>query len=158
MLTPRPRVYFAGPDVFRPDAAAHFQGLVQACAALALEGVRPFDGTAEAAPADEDLPRVIYDENMRLLRSADGVIANLTPFRGAEPDSGTVFEVGVAVALGLPVVAYGVPPSSYATRVPAHRDTAWFRGLHGQPLTGRSRMRIPTLPRPAQWPPWTSTA
>ncbi|WP_416367503.1 nucleoside 2-deoxyribosyltransferase [Variovorax paradoxus] len=35
------------------------------------------------------------------------MIANLEPFRGAEPDFGTVFEVGGATALGLPVVAYG---------------------------------------------------
>lgn len=31
----------------------------------------------------------------------------------------------MAIALGLPVVvAYGVPPSSYATRVSTHRDAA----------------------------------
>lgn len=124
MTTVRPRVYLAGPDVFRPDAAAHFESLVQACDALQLEGLRPFDGTVDAYLAEEDLPRVIYDENMSLLRSAGGVIANLAPFRGAEPDSGTVFEVGVAIALGLPVVAYGVPPASYATRIPTHRDAA----------------------------------
>lgn len=67
--------------------------------------------------ADEDLPRVIYEGNMKLLRRADGVIANLAPFRGTEPDSGTVFEVGAAVALGLPVVGYGLPPGAYADRV-----------------------------------------
>lgn len=30
----------------------------------------------------------------------------------------------MAIALGLPVVAYGVPPSSYATRISTHRDAA----------------------------------
>jgi nucleoside 2-deoxyribosyltransferase len=34
------------------------------------------------------------------------VLANLNNFRGAEPDSGTAFEVGFAVALGKPVVGY----------------------------------------------------
>lgn len=124
MPTARPRVYLAGPDVFRTDAATHLEGLVQACKAHQLEGLRPFDGMVDVDLAEEDRPRVIYDENMSLLRSADGVIANLAPFRGAEPDSGTVFEVGVAVAMGLPVVAYGVPTTSYADRVPARRDAA----------------------------------
>lgn len=72
--------------------------------------------------AQEDSLRVIYDENRSLLRSAAGVIANLAPFRGAEPDSGTVFEVGVAVALGLPVVADGQPTGEYAD---------WVLGTHG---------------------------
>ena len=40
------------------------------------------------------------------MRSADAVLANLGRFRGAEPDSGTVFEVGFACALGKPVWAY----------------------------------------------------
>ena len=45
------------------------------------------------------------------------MIANLGPFRGQEPDSGTVFEVGFAVALAKPAVGYGVPPGTYAERV-----------------------------------------
>lgn len=124
MTAARPRIYLAGPDVFRPDAVAHYEDLLQACDVLQLEGLRPFDGMVDVDLAEEDRPRVIYDENMSLLRSADGVIANLAPFRGTEPDSGTVFEVGVAVAMGLPVVAYGVPAKSYADRIPARRDAA----------------------------------
>ncbi|RIX85027.1 nucleoside 2-deoxyribosyltransferase [Acidovorax cavernicola] len=108
----RPRVYLAGPDVFRPDAAQYFAALALACDALGMTAVPPFDGK----DAGTDPARRIYEENMKLLRSADGVIANLAPFRGLEPDSGTVFEVGAAIALGLPVAAYGVPPGTYAQR------------------------------------------
>ncbi|QNK66821.1 nucleoside 2-deoxyribosyltransferase [Variovorax sp. PAMC26660] len=120
----RPRVYLAGPDVFRPDAVQHFAALVRACNALGMEALVPSDDGAAAAGLNGlALARAIYNVNMGLLSEADGVIANVAPFRGAEPDSGTVFEVGVAVALGLPVVAYGVPPSSYASRVQSVRDT-----------------------------------
>ena len=66
---------------------------------------------------------------MALLQQADGVVANLAPFRGVEPDSGTVFEVGVAVARGVPVVAYGLPPGNYADRVMAAMRTS--RGHDG---------------------------
>ena len=41
-----------------------------------------------------------------MIRRATAVVANLTPFRGIEPDSGTAFEVGYAHALGRPIVAY----------------------------------------------------
>jgi nucleoside 2-deoxyribosyltransferase len=99
----RPRVYLAGPDVFRPDAAEHFALLTAACDKLGMEALSPFDASITASTS----PHTIYAKNMDLLRSAQGVVANLAPFRGAEPDSGTVFEVGVASALGLTVVGYG---------------------------------------------------
>lgn len=115
-----PRVYLAGPDVFRPNAAEHFALLTAICKTLGIDALVPLDESGKGGSAAAD----IYAANMSLLRSADGVIANLMPFRGAEPDSGTVFEVGVAIALGLPVVAYGVPKVGYAERVPGRRDAA----------------------------------
>lgn len=113
----RPRIYLAGPDVFRPDARAHFIRLGAACEAAGLAPLLPADGNEDtgAQPPEQR----IYEANMQRLRSADGVAANLACFRGLEPDSGTVFEVGAAVALGLPVVAYGVPEGSYAARAQA---------------------------------------
>ncbi|WP_408908215.1 nucleoside 2-deoxyribosyltransferase [Variovorax paradoxus] len=87
------------------------------------------------------MAQAIYDTNMALLRRASGVIADLSPFRGTEPDSGTVFEVGVAIALGLPVVGYGVPEGSYAARVetalPTRRDAnGTLRDANGMAIEG----------------------
>ena len=48
---------------------------------------------------------------------ADAVLANLDFFRGAEPDSGTCFEVGYAVALGKPVYGYIPEDGSFAQRI-----------------------------------------
>lgn len=113
----RPRIYLAGPDVFRPDARDHFVRLTEACDAVGLAALLPADGNEDQTP---DAPeKQIYEANMQRLRSADGVVANLASFRGLEPDSGTVFEVGAAVALGIPVAAYGVPEGSYAERAQA---------------------------------------
>lgn len=81
-----------------------------------MEALVPADGEPPTRLMDREAARAIYDTNMVLLRRSNGVIANLAPFRGAEPDSGTVFEVGVAVAIGRPVVAYGVS-GTYAERV-----------------------------------------
>lgn len=113
----RPQIYLAGPDVFRPDARDHFVRLAAACDALGLAALLPADGNQQQSP---DAPeKQIYEANMQRLRSADGVVANLASFRGLEPDSGTVFEVGAAIALGIPVAAYGVPEGSYADRAQA---------------------------------------
>ena len=146
-----PALYLAGPDVFRPDAAAVYANMEQLCAGRGLLGLRPSDGgLTEGASADGiELARRIYDGNLALIRRCDAVIANLAPFRGhIEPDRGTVFEVGVAIALGKPVAAY-LPQHdcSYADRVarhfPTRRDASgtlwddthgcWIEGF-GEPL------------------------
>ncbi|KQP06447.1 nucleoside 2-deoxyribosyltransferase [Pseudorhodoferax sp. Leaf265] len=121
-----PRIYLAGPDVFRPDSAQVFARLKAACARLGLAGLEPADDAAPgtAALQGDALAQRIYEGNVARIRAADGVLANLADFRGLEPDSGTVFEVGYAIALGKPVAAYGVPPGSYAARVGAARDCA----------------------------------
>lgn len=113
----RLQIYLAGPDVFRPDARDHFIRLTAACDAVGLAALLPADGNEDQTP--EAPEKQIYEANMQRLRSADGVVANLASFRGLEPDSGTVFEVGAAVALGIPVAAYGVPEGSYADRAQA---------------------------------------
>ncbi len=101
-MTTRPRVYLAGPDVFRPDAEQHFAMLAAVCEKHGLEALSPFCLSVDITSA-----QAIYEANMAKLKAADGVVANLAPFRGEEPDSGTVFEVGVAAARGVPVVGYG---------------------------------------------------
>ncbi len=127
----RPRVYLAGPDVFFPESRQIFDALRAACDHCGLIGVEPSDGGLATGfkGSDEDLAQRIFDGNIDLIRSADGVIANLVNFRGHEPDSGTVFEVGFARALGKPVVAYGVAQESYADRV--GRTIACARDGHG---------------------------
>lgn len=122
----RPRIYLAGPDVFRLDAAEHMLKLARACESAGLEPIPPADGTFPTA-AIGDVAAYIFHSNMAKLRHADGVIANLEPFRGTEPDSGTVFEVGVAVAMGLPVVAYGVS-GTYAERVKRQLQVVQMNG------------------------------
>ncbi len=105
------RIYLAGPDVFAPDAAARFARLQAWCAARGLQGVRPSDdGVAalrEAGASPREMAQRICAANLAHVRACDAVLANLAPFRGdTEPDSGTVFELGFAVALGKPAAAY----------------------------------------------------
>jgi nucleoside 2-deoxyribosyltransferase len=121
-----PRIYLAGPDVFFPDAEAVYARLKTLCSLLGMVGVAPTDSdAAKGFTGSEDaLAQRIYEGNVALIEQADGVAANLVAFRGLEPDSGTVFEVGYAIALGKPVVGYGVPASTYAERVAATLDCA----------------------------------
>jgi nucleoside 2-deoxyribosyltransferase len=94
------KIYLAGPDVFRPDALAWAAEARATCRRHGFEPLTPLDPPAESA-ADR-----IYQANLGLIGQAQAVVANLNPFRGAEPDSGTCFEVGYAIALGKPVWGY----------------------------------------------------
>lgn len=99
-------LYLAGFDVFREDSIDYGKRLKALCRRYGFDGFYPLDN---AAPADLQGPVLatwIYQANVALIQRADAVMANVNPFRGAEPDSGTAFEMGYAVALGKPVWAY----------------------------------------------------
>ncbi|HLU03128.1 MAG TPA: nucleoside 2-deoxyribosyltransferase [Advenella sp.] len=100
------KVYLAGFDVFRPDATSYGQWLKALCARHGFAGLYPLDNAAPQQLAGAALADWICRANIALIEQADCVMANLNPFRGLEPDSGTVFEVGYAVARGKPVWAY----------------------------------------------------
>ncbi|WP_163014546.1 nucleoside 2-deoxyribosyltransferase, partial [Pseudomonas viridiflava] len=101
-----PLIYLAGFDVFRPDAIEHGHYLKDLCAAHGMQGLYPFDNEVAQGLSPLETARQIYRHNVAMIQRCDAVLANLNAFRGLEPDSGTAFETGMAVALGKPVWAY----------------------------------------------------
>ena len=93
------KLYLAGPDVFRPDALRWAEEVRALCREAGHEALIPLDAMQTTAVG-------IYRNNLRLIGEADAVLANLNPFRGTEPDSGTCVEVGYALALGKAVIGY----------------------------------------------------
>ena len=114
-------IYLAGFDVFRPDAIQHGEQLKMLCAKYGYEGRYPMDKRVPRNLAPQEQARWICRSNLEVLRECDLVVANLNPFRGAEPDSGTVFEVGFAVASGIPVWAYTSRSDSLVEQVAVQR-------------------------------------
>jgi nucleoside 2-deoxyribosyltransferase len=101
----RPRLYLAGPDVFLPDPLAAAAAMKAICEELGLEGLFPIDNALVPAPHEPgtSFAARIRQANLDLIRAADGVIANCSPFRGPSVDDGTAYEMGYATALGKPV-------------------------------------------------------
>ena len=93
------KIYLAGFDVFAPDAVQRGAKMKMMCAEKGFVGLYPLDNEASDA-------ETIFSGNCALIDEADIVLANLAPFRGAEPDSGTSFEVGYACAKGKIVYGY----------------------------------------------------
>lgn len=102
------RIYLAGPGVFYPDPLVECERLKSICQAHGLEGVFPLDAELDLSQMNKhDGAHAIYDANIDLIRSCQGMMADMQAFRGPGMDGGTAFEMGYAKALGLKIVGYG---------------------------------------------------
>src|SRR3954447_24652280 len=109
------KIYLAGPDVFLPDAVEIGRQKVDICGRFGLAGLYPLDNEIDlAAP---DVSRKIFAGNEAMMDRADAIIANLTPFRGAGADPGTVYELGYMSGRGKLCLAYSNDPALYVDRV-----------------------------------------
>lgn len=108
------KLYLAGPEVFLDDAREIGRRKKALCAAYGFTGLFPLDPAPEAG--DGRGSAAIFAANLELMRQADALIANLTPFRGLSGDAGTAFEVGFCAALGKPVMAYSAIPGEMKAR------------------------------------------
>jgi nucleoside 2-deoxyribosyltransferase len=99
------KIYLAGPEVFLPNALDVGNDHKRLCKHYGYEGIFPLDNTISGNNPKE-VAEAIRHANQAMIRTCDIVIANLSPFRGPEPDSGTVWEVGYAQGLGKIVFAY----------------------------------------------------
>ncbi len=94
------KIYLAGPDIFRPDSQQWAEQARELCRRYGFEPLTPTDPPATGNPSE------IFQANISLIRKAQIVVANLNPFRGTEPDSGTCFELGYAAGLGKRLFGY----------------------------------------------------
>jgi len=116
-------IYCAGPDVFYNDVYQRRMRLTEHFDSLRMFGLGQtslpdLPHQPSGYPVDLVLtfklpentssthPKEIYETCLHHIEKSRGVLANLSPFNGIEPDSGTVMEVGYAHALGRPIYAY----------------------------------------------------
>ncbi|MBW6398728.1 nucleoside 2-deoxyribosyltransferase [Roseomonas sp. HJA6] len=114
----RPIAYLAGPDVFLPDAPAHARRKAEICARHGLHARPPLNediATLAAMPA-QDAWRAIFAKDMAMMEASDLAIVNLTPFRGASADAGTLVELGWFLGRNRPVFAYSNSAEGFAAR------------------------------------------
>jgi nucleoside 2-deoxyribosyltransferase len=85
-------------------------------------GLYPADYEVEPAGDLFDYGVRIFIKDRELIDRADGVVADLTPFRGISADVGTVWEIGYARGRGKPVAAYSLDRRTLRDRVPSTMD------------------------------------
>ena len=110
-------IYLAGPDVFKENAKEIGNKMKELCQKHGLNGLFPLDNEI-AEEGGKDVSMAIFEANRAMIDSCDIVIANLNSFRGTEPDSGTIWEVGYAIGKGKKVLGYiDNPELEYIDRV-----------------------------------------
>lgn len=115
------KIYLAGPDVFFKCDLDSGQTKIDYCKSLGAEGVYP----SFLLPSDLFTDKYSKIEKRQIINQqcksgileADIIVANLTPFRGHEMDSGTAFEVGFADALGKHIYGYSNIYETYLERM-----------------------------------------
>jgi nucleoside 2-deoxyribosyltransferase len=115
------RAYLAGPDVFLPRAPDHARRKIEICARFGIIGRTPLNDGLERSPdmADEAFAFAIFRKDIAMMEECDIIIANLTPFRGASADSGTLVEVGWFLGRGRPIFGYSNSAALFAHRAGA---------------------------------------
>jgi nucleoside 2-deoxyribosyltransferase len=107
--------------VFLPNAAAQAAAKIALCAACGLTGIAPFNPDLDLSLPAALLWRRIYEDDVRMMRDCDIIIANLTPFRGASADAGTLVELGWFLGAGKPAYGYSNSAETFVTRSQAQR-------------------------------------
>lgn len=110
-------VYLAGPTVFRPDARREGERLKEICRGYGMTGLFPLDMSRDLRHDGLEAARAIRIACQEMVRRADAVVADLSPFRGPHCDDGTAVEIGIALERGLPIFGYSSDLRPIACRI-----------------------------------------
>ena len=99
----KPVVYLADFEMFLPTCEETVKYWKETCDRYGLIGLFPGDG--DPVEPGEDYFKRVFEHDYGNMKRCDMCIAQLDDWRGHEPDSGTLWELGWFVASGLP--SYG---------------------------------------------------
>ena len=106
MPNTQPKLYLAGPEVFRPDAIEYARTQRSLCVQYGFIGLHPMDNNVDLSDSSMRTATGIYRGDIGQIKACDIVMANCNAFRGALIDDGTAYELGYGNALGKPTYGY----------------------------------------------------
>ena len=125
------KLYIAGPEVFLPNAREVMQAKTALCRKYGFQAICPGDLDIPPSPTKKGFGLAISKVDEDMMNSADGVIANLTPFRGIAADVGTCFELGYMCAQGKLVAAYTNAAAGHYERTLGYYNGKVEKGADG---------------------------
>lgn len=110
-------IYIAGPECFYTygyDALGAMKARANALGfGVTLPNTHPLD---LENPDKQKRADSIFDDLDKVMKETTVIIADLEAYRGAEPDSGTIYELGMAYAKGARCYGYTRDKRSLATK------------------------------------------
>ena len=104
------RIFLAGPYTYWDQArkAEYLRDVSAAETESDIHRIGPVPPTCEPAGIDEPTERGLWigKTTIERLRDTQGLVADLSPFRGPHPEPSTVLLLGMAAGLGMPIAAY----------------------------------------------------
>ena len=100
-----PKIYLAGPDIFRKDVEKVARWQKRVCEENGLAPLHPMDNNLDLGGDPDVLAARIFHADVAQMLEADAICANMNEFLGADPDSGTCFEVGFFAGFNAALVA-----------------------------------------------------
>lgn len=116
----RMKIYLAGPEVFLPNAKEVLKAKSELARSFGFTPLAPGDNQINVTGTPHERGMQINGFDEALMNEADGILANLTPFRGPGADPGTCYEVGYMCALGKAAFAYTNDSRNNFDRLKAH--------------------------------------
>lgn len=99
----KPLVYLADFEMFLPTCEETVKYWKETCDRYGFIGI--FPGEGEKVEPGEDFFRRVFEHDCNWMYKCDVCFAQLDDWRGHEPDSGTLFEIGYFIGKDLP--SYG---------------------------------------------------
>lgn len=126
------KLYLAGPEVFLPNAREVLDAKAALTREFGFEPICPGDVSIEPAPTRHEFGLKISAVDEDMMNRADGIVANLTPFRGIAADVGTAFELGYVCAQGKKVAGYTNMTANHFERTRGFYDGKVSEGPDGR--------------------------
>jgi nucleoside 2-deoxyribosyltransferase len=125
------KLYIAGPEVFLPNGREQVARKAALARQYGFEPLCPGDLDIPAQRTKKAFGLAISKVNEGMMDAADGIVANLTPFRGEWADVGTVFELGYMCARGKLVAAYSNVADDHYQRLLRYYDNRITEDVDG---------------------------
>lgn len=124
------KVYLAGPDMFRVNALEHMAWQKQQCEQRGLVPMHPLDNDVDLSGEPIEVVKRLYGLDIKMMLEADVICANMNEFLGAEPDSGTSFEMGFFAGFNYALqILKATQPQKYIYAFVDH-DKSYHQKIH----------------------------
>lgn len=101
------KIYIAGPECFYENGAQKLAAMRKLAESCGFGVTLPNDHPLDLSGKDlRDHAKSIFKDLEQVMLETTILIADLEAFRGSEPDSGTIFEIGMAYAKGAKCYGY----------------------------------------------------